>query len=67
MLYAQNGATDAKLRHDEQGKIFRVSGRKVNRSNFSDLDPAGMVYEVGRSRSSRSLLLGEAAWSSPER
>ena len=28
MLYAQNGSTDAKLRHDEHSKISRVLGGK---------------------------------------
>ena len=39
MLYAQNGATDEELRHDEHEQIIRVSGKKSQPIQFPDLDP----------------------------
>ena len=36
MLYAQNGATDAEIQHDEKRRIIRVSGGKSTEI-FSDL------------------------------
>ena len=45
MLHAQNGSTDAKLRHDEHEQIIRVSGRKVN--------PDGIRIQIWPVRSTR--------------
>ena len=39
MLYAQNGATDAELRHDEHEQNIRVSGKKNQLIQSPDLDP----------------------------
>ena len=61
MLYAQNGATDAKLRHDEHRQKVRVSGKK---STVSDLDPDlgtvahGFRGSPDNSRSPEILLRG---------
>ena len=56
MLYAQNGATDAEIQHDEKCKIARVSGQKVNPRWISDPDPArGTVHARSTSTSFHSI------------
>ena len=51
MLYAQNRSTDAKLRHNEHGKIIRVrDGKSTPRFQISDPDRdlAGVTLAHGR-------------------
>ena len=72
MLYAQNGATDAKLRCDEHRQKVRVSGQKSTET-IPDPDPArgycssGAVPEDGRIRCRRRRDLPEKRFAGPAR
>ena len=58
MLYAQNGFTDAKLRHDEHSKMIRVQGIKVNRPN-SDPDLVRFMRMAGFLAGAEEELAGD--------
>ena len=62
MLYAQNGSTDAKLRHDEHSKIIRVRDKSQPR-DFGSQIQIGISPELLFMRGFRgSSAGGDAAW-----